>query len=165
MIELQPIKLFLTDVDGVLTDGGMYYTEKGDEFKRFCVYDGMGLQQIQLRGIKTGIITSEDRMLNQRRAQKIGLDYYYPGVKQKLQLATSLCDELAITLEQVAFIGDDVNDLELLGAVGIAACPLNARSEVKAIPNILQLQTAGGQGAVREFIEYLMDNQLISESP
>ncbi len=157
---MSKIKLFLTDVDGVLTDGGMYYTENGDEFKRFSVYDGMGLQIIQKLGVKTGIITAESRDLNRRRSEKIGLDFYYEGVKDKLQVAVGLCQELGITLDEVAFIGDDINDLDLLLEVGIAACPANARDSVKALSNILQIAAGGGYGAVREFIEYLIDQEL-----
>ena len=158
------IKLFLTDVDGVLTDGGMYYTENGDEFKKFSVYDGMGLQILQSTGVKTGIITAETRTLNQRRAKKIGLDYYYEGIKNKLTVASELCQQLKINLNQVAYIGDDVNDLTLLRAVGIAACPLNARREVQAVEQIVKIQVAGGNGAVRAFIEYLFDQNLVDNS-
>ena len=85
------IKLFLSDVDGVLTDSGMYYTENGDEFKRFCTYDGMGFQLLQEKGIKVGILTTEDRELNRRRAKKLGLDFDFHGLKNKLQLVKDLC--------------------------------------------------------------------------
>ena len=157
MTNTSKIKLFLSDVDGVLTDGGMYYTEQGDELKKFCVYDGMGFQLLQKHGIKVGIVTKEDRKMNRRRAEKIGLDYHFHGIDQKLSLVRDLCDQLEIDLEDVAYIGDDVNDKELLEAVGTAACPSNARNAIKNIPGILKLNTSGGNGAVREFVEIILD--------
>ena len=152
------LKLFLSDVDGVLTDAGMYYTEKGDEIKKFNTYDGMGFHLLQKQGVKVGILTKEDRELNRRRAKKLGLDYDFHGIDEKLELVKGLCAEMNITLEQVAYIGDDINDHELLREVGFAACPRNARNSIKNIPGILKLQTSGGSGAVREFAEWLLDN-------
>ncbi|MGI9541789.1 MAG: KdsC family phosphatase [Cyclobacteriaceae bacterium] len=156
------IKLFLSDIDGVLTDGGMYYTEQGDELKRFCVYDGMGLQLLQQKGIKVGLITAEDRMLNQRRYKKLKLDYLFQGAKDKLAIVENLCNELSISLEEVAYIGDDVNDISLLGAVGLKASPPNAMDEVKQLTGIIKLKKPGGQGAVREFIELIISKNLYS---
>lgn len=151
------IKIFLSDVDGVLTDAGMYYTEKGDEFKKFCTYDGMGFQLLQTTGVKVGILTSEDKDLNRRRAQKIGLDFDFHGAKDKLQIVIDLCKKENITLEEVAYIGDDINCFGLLSNVGIAACPANAVQKIKLIPNIIQLEKKGGEGVVREFVELIID--------
>jgi len=150
------IKLFLSDVDGVLTDAGMYYTENGDEFKKFCTYDGMGFQLLQKTGIKVGILTTEDRELNRRRAKKLGLDFDFHGAKDKLQIVKDLCIKENITLDEVAYIGDDVNCFSLLSHVGIAACPNNAVDKIKAIPNIIQLNKNGGDGVVREFVELIL---------
>ena len=150
------IKLFLSDVDGVLTDAGMYYTESGDEFKKFSTYDGMGFQLLQKTGVKVGIITSEDRDLNRRRAKKIGLDFDFHGTKDKLQIVTDLCKKENIFLKEVAYIGDDVNCFELLSNIGFAACPNNAVEKIKLIPNIIQLEKNGGEGVVREFIELIL---------
>jgi len=150
------IKLFLSDVDGVLTDAGMYYTEQGDEFKKFSTYDGMGFQLLQKTGVKVGILTTEDRELNRRRAKKLGLDFDFHGAKDKLQIVKDLCVKENITLAEVAYIGDDVNCFGLLSHVGIAACPNNAVEKIKAIPNILQLQKNGGDGVVREFVELFL---------
>jgi YrbI family 3-deoxy-D-manno-octulosonate 8-phosphate phosphatase len=150
------IKLFLSDVDGVLTDAGMYYTENGDEFKKFCTYDGMGFQLLQKTGVKVGILTTEDRELNRRRAKKLGLDFDFHGAKDKLQLVKDLCAKENITLDEVAYIGDDVNCFGLLSHVGIAACPNNAVPKIKAIPNIMQLERNGGEGVVREFVELFL---------
>jgi len=154
--DFSKIKLFLSDVDGVLTDAGMYYTESGDEFKKFCTYDGMGFQLLQKTGIKVGILTTEDRDLNRRRAKKLGLDFDFHGAKDKLQIVKDLCDKENITLNEVAYIGDDVNCFSLLLNVGIAACPNNAVAKIKSIPNIMQLKKNGGDGVVREFVELFL---------
>ena len=155
-LDFSKIKLFLSDVDGVLTDAGMYYTEKGDEFKKFCTYDGMGFQLLQKTGVKVGILTTEDRDLNRRRAKKLGLDFDFHGAKDKLQIVKDLCAKENITLDEVAYIGDDVNCFSLLSNVGIAACPNNAVPKIKAIPNIMQLKRNGGDGVVREFVDLFL---------
>ena len=149
------IKLFLSDIDGTLTDGGMYYSENGDELKKFNTRDGMGLGMLREKGIKVGIITSEDRELNQRRADKLKLDFFYQGKKNggKLAVAKEICEKIGITLQEVAYIGDDVNCIELLSAVGLAACPADADARVKAIPGIKVMTKKGGEGCVREFTE------------
>jgi len=155
-IDFSKIKIFLSDVDGVLTDAGMYYTEDGDEFKKFCTYDGMGFQLLQQTGVKVGILTSEDRQLNRRRAKKLGLDFDFHGAKNKLQIVKDLCQKEKIFLDEVAYIGDDVNCFELLSNVGISVCPNNAIQKIKAIPNIIQLNKNGGEGAVREFVDQIL---------
>ena len=161
---MKDIKLFLTDVDGCMTDGGMYYTEKGDEFKRFCVYDGMGIVLMRKAGIPCGILTSENTNIGLQRGEKLGLEYIYTGVGRvvdgvkmtKLDAANKICAELGITLENVCFVGDDVNDLDLLQHVGMAACPANAVAEVKAVPRIIHLTKHGGDGAIREVAEMIL---------
>ncbi|MEZ4900552.1 MAG: HAD family hydrolase [Spirosomataceae bacterium] len=107
------VKLFLTDVDGVLTDGSMYYTESGDEFKRFHTHDGMAFELLRKAGIKTGIITSENTQIVARRAAKIKADFLYQGQRDggKLAAAQEICHELGIHLSEVAYIGDDINCL------------------------------------------------------
>lgn len=154
--DFSKIKIFLSDVDGVLTDAGMFYTENGDEFKKFCTYDGMGFQLLQKTGIKVGILTTEDRELNRRRAKKLGLDFDFHGAKDKLQIVKDLCEKENISLDEIAYIGDDVNCFELLSNAGVSACPMNAVSKIKSIPNIIQLQRNGGDGVVREFVELIL---------
>ena len=152
------IKLLLTDVDGVMTDSGMYYSEAGDELKKFNAHDGMGLQLIRQKGIKTGIITSEDTKLVERRFQKLKLDYLYQGKRDggKLSSVKEICEKEGISLANVAYIGDDVNCFELLSSVGLAACPADALDTIKNIPGILQMKKKGGEGCVREFVEMIM---------
>ena len=155
--EKPQIKLFISDIDGTLTDGGMYYSENGDELKKFNTRDGMGFGMLRKAGVKTAIITSEDRLLNLRRAEKLQLDYLVQGKREggKLAAAQSICEELGITLQDVAYIGDDINCIDLLSAVGIAACPSDAHQRVKDIPHIKVMSKKGGEGCVREFIENL----------
>jgi len=154
------IKLLLTDVDGVLTDSGMYYSEAGDELKKFNTHDGMGLQLIKAKGIKTGIVTSENTKLVERRFLKLRLDYLYQGKREggKLASVKEICEKEGISLSEVAYIGDDVNCFELLSAVGLAACPADALDTIKNISGIVQMKKKGGEGCVREFVEMIMNN-------
>jgi N-acylneuraminate cytidylyltransferase len=151
------IKLFLTDVDGVLTDAGMYYAENGDELKKFNTHDGMGFDLLRKTGIKTGFITSETTGIVERRAKKLKIDYLYQGKREggKLAAAKEICLKENISLDEVAYIGDDVNCLDLLKSVGIAACPADAVDKIKQIPGIVKMTKNGGEGVVREFIEYI----------
>ncbi|MBX2965963.1 MAG: acylneuraminate cytidylyltransferase [Cyclobacteriaceae bacterium] len=153
------IKIVLSDIDGVLTDAGMYYSENGDELKKFSTYDGMGFKLLQQSGLKTGLITQEDRQLNKRRAEKLKLDFLYQGIDNKLAIAKEICQQENISLNEVAYIGDDINDFELLSHVGVAACPANAASKIKSIPGIVQLSTAGGSGVFREFAEFILKHK------
>jgi YrbI family 3-deoxy-D-manno-octulosonate 8-phosphate phosphatase len=158
------IKLFLSDVDGVLTDSGMYYTESGDEFKKFNTRDGMGFEILRKRNIKTGLITSEDSKIVERRALKLKIDYLYQGEKNsgKLNCAKDICQKLGISLREVSYIGDDINCLELLSSVGFPACPNDANEVIKNIPNIKILNSNGGDGVIREWIEFLIFNKMLS---
>jgi YrbI family 3-deoxy-D-manno-octulosonate 8-phosphate phosphatase len=153
------IKLFLTDVDGTLTDAGMYYGEGGEEFKKFNTHDGKGFELLRKSGIKTGIITSENTDIVKNRAKKLKVDFLYQGLEHdgKLNAVISICRDQGISLEDVAYIGDDVNCKELLEHVGLCACPKSAQISVKSIPNILQLSKNGGDGAVREFINTILN--------
>ena len=214
------IKLFLTDVDGCLTDGGMYYSAEGEVLKRFCVYDGMGMVCLQQAGIPCGILTSENSPLVKARAEKLKLRFLYLGVgskvgksvtrydfslqdapspslsselhssspslsselhsssawsgsrgvsaelppMSKLQAAREICAQLGITLADVCYVGDDINDIDLLREVGFPCCPPNARPEVKSIrkssgakADIRILDTPGGQGAIRELADLILD--------
>lgn len=151
------IKLVLTDVDGVLTDGSMYYSENGDEWKKFNTRDGMGFQILREAGIKTGIITSENTKIVERRAAKVKADFLMQGKRGggKLTAAEDICNELGVDLTETAYIGDDINDLALLSAVGLAACPADAGMEIKSIFGIRVLSAKGGEGAFREFVDLI----------
>lgn len=152
------IKLFICDVDGTLTDGGMYYSESGDELKKFNTRDGMGIQLLREAGIKTGIITSENTKIVENRAKKLKIDYLVQSQKNggKLEAAKEICKQLNISLDEIAYIGDDINCAELLKATGKKACPADACEEVKNISGIEVLTRKGGDACVREWIETLI---------
>lgn len=152
---IKKIKMFLTDCDGVLTDGGMYYTENGDEIKKFNTRDGMGLSILRKYGIIIGIITSETTKIVRNRGAKLKLDEVLIGVKDKLSAARKLVAKYDISLAETAYIGDDINDIALLKNVGISACPSNAVEEVKDIVDYVSPQR-GGDGVVRDFIRWLL---------
>ena len=152
------IKLFVSDIDGTLTDGGMYYSENGDELKKFNTRDGMAFGMLREAGIKTAIVTSEDRELNRRRAEKMKVDYLIQGKRDggKLAAVEEIVEAMGISMQEVAYIGDDVNCIELLSAVGYAACPVDACDKVKNIPGIAVMKKKGGEGCVREFCELII---------
>jgi len=152
------IKVFLTDVDGTLTDAGMYYGEDGNEFKKFNTRDGKGFEILRKAGIKTGIITSENTKIVSNRAEKLKVDYLYQGVEHqgKLEVVKEICLMEGVELNNVAYIGDDLNCKDLLMSVGLSACPSDAVQEVRLIPGIKVLTKSGGFGAVREFIDLIV---------
>ena len=150
------IKIILSDVDGVLTDGGMYYTESGDEFKKFCAHDGMGMKLLQEKGFKVGIITSEDRIINRNRANKLELDFDFHGVSDKLSVVERLCKNEGVLISEIAYIGDDINCFSLLNKVGVAACPSNSVETIKNITGIINLKRSGGNSAFREFSQLFL---------
>lgn len=157
--EAKKIKLFLTDCDGCLTDGGMYYSENGDELKKFSALDGLGFGLLRERGISCGIITGENRNLVARRVEKLKLDILKMGVKDKLSVVQEICAERGITLQEVAYVGDDLNDKALLNAVGFSASVPGAIGEVKDSVDYVT-ERPGGNGAVREVIDYILKNIL-----
>ncbi len=155
---LRGIKLFATDVDGVLTDGGMYYAESGDEWKKFNTRDGMGIKLLQKAGIITAIVTQERTKLVARRAEKLTIPELHQGVMDKLSLVREMAARYGLTLSQVAYIGDDINDLETLKAVGFSATPADGMPQVAAVVDYI-CRKKGGEGAVREIIEMILDAQ------
>ena len=152
-------KLFVSDVDGVLTDAGMYYDNDGNEWKKFNTHDGKGFELLRQQGIKTAIVTSEDTRIVDQRARKLRVDFLHQGVADKLPVVREMCTQLGISLEEVAYVGDDINDRNVLEVVGHPACPANALPVIRSIPGIHLLSKAGGSGAVREFVEYLLEHQ------
>lgn len=155
LFKTSKIKMFITDVDGVLTDAGMYYSESGDETKKFNTHDGMAFQLLREAGIKTAIITSENTKIVERRAKKLRVDHLYQGI-DKMSAALEICKKEGISMNDVAYIGDDINCLELLSNVGLCACPANATKKIKAIKGIKILNTKGGEGVVRELVEIIL---------
>lgn len=153
---MKNVRLFLTDCDGCLTDGGMYYTENGDELKRFNTLDGMGFELLRDRGIKTGIITGETTAIVRHRAEKLKVDYLVQGEKNKLKAIQKICTDSNIKLCEVAYVGDDINDLEAVKRVGYGCTVKNAVKDIKNVA-IFESKKKGGEGAVREIIEWILE--------
>lgn len=152
---LREIRLFATDVDGVLTDAGMYYSESGDEWKKFNTRDGMGIKLLQKAGLITAIVTQERTRLVARRAEKLAIPELHQGVMDKLSVIRDMARRHGISLRQVAYIGDDVNDREALQAVGFSAAPADGLPQVLEIVDHVCRQK-GGEGAVRELAEMIL---------
>lgn len=152
---LQEIRLFATDVDGVLTDAGMYYSESGDEWKKFNTRDGMGIKLLQKAGLITAIVTQERTRLVARRAEKLAIPELHQGVMDKLSVIREMAVRHGISLQQVAYIGDDVNDIEALQAVGFSAAPADGLPQVLKVVDYVCRQK-GGEGAVRELAELIL---------
>ena len=155
---LRNIRLFATDVDGVLTDAGMYYSESGDEWKKFNTRDGMGIKLLQRAGLITAIVTQERTRLVARRAEKLAIPELHQGVMDKLSVIREMAARHGIALTQVAYIGDDVNDLDALKAVGFSAAPADGLPQVlEAVGYVCSKK--GGEGAVRELAEMILEAQ------
>ena len=150
-------KLVITDIDGVWTDGGMYYDQSGNEWKKFNTTDSAGVLFLRLLDIPLAIITGEETYIVKRRAEKLNVQYLFMGVKDKVAVAKQLCKQLDIELKDVAFIGDDLNDLPLLKLVGFSASPANAPEYIKHFVD-LKLDIKGGDGAFRAFVEEIIKN-------
>ena len=148
-------KMFLTDCDGCLTDGGMYYSENGDELKKFNTKDGMGFSFLRKRGIVVGIVTGETRELNRRRAEKLKLDVLESGCGNKLETIKNLCEKYGCTMDEVVYVGDDMNDIEVIKNVGFGCCPANANYKVREVAKFVT-RAKGGEGVIREVIDYLL---------
>lgn len=152
------IKLVLTDIDGVWTDGGMYYDQAGIELKKFNTSDSAGVVFLRLLGIPMGIITGENTPIVTRRAEKLKISLVCLGIKNKLETARQVCEEMNISLEEVAYIGDDLNDATLLQAVGFSAVPADAPGYMDRYAHT-RLTKKGGEGAFREFVEQLLEKE------
>lgn len=151
------IKLFVIDIDGTLTDGGIYYSNRGEELKKFNTRDGKGIELLRNHGIKTVFLTSETSDIVYRRGEKLKIDFVILGCKEKLKAIEEITKKLFISLDNVAFIGDDINDTELLSKVGISATPKNGCEENKKIVDYIS-SSCGGEGSVRDFADYILKN-------
>ena len=154
------IKLILTDVDGVLTDGCMYYSSKGEELKKFHTRDGMAVELLLRKNIKTIIITKEKSEIVISRAKKIKIFKVYSGVKQKDKILNQICTKFKVPPDETAFIGDDVNDEKIMKLVGLSFAPSDATQTIKNIADIIT-NTEGGQGVLREVTDKILLSQSI----
>jgi 3-deoxy-D-manno-octulosonate 8-phosphate phosphatase (KDO 8-P phosphatase) len=159
------IRLLLTDCDGVLTDAGVYYSARGEELKRFSLRDGMGVERLrELAGVETGIITGEESPIVVRRAEKLRIVELHLGVKNKKQTLLDILERRYPTSEgfkilpafnEVAYIGDDLNDEAIMRSVGLSACPADAQEDILKIADYICCKP-GGHGAFREFAELII---------
>ena len=151
------IQLLILDVDGVMTDAGMYYSENGDVLKKFNAKDGMGILQLTKNNFQVGVISSGFKgQLVKQRAEILKIQHFYLGREHKLVILHEWCVALGISLKQVAMIGDDVNDLEVMQEIGYSACPSDASKAVLSVVDCV-LTKKGGEGCIREFIEDIME--------
>ncbi len=152
---LKRIRLFATDVDGVLTDGGLYYSNSGEQAKKFNAWDGLGVAMLQKAGLVTAVVTLDQTHLVPLRAAKLGIMEVHQGVSDKLEVLNMLSAKYGIGLEDIAYMGDDLNDIPALRAVGFSATPANGRAPVrKAVQYICTAK--GGEGAVREVADLIL---------
>jgi len=148
----------LTDVDCVLTDGGMYYTENGDIMKKFHTRDGMGVSLLRKKKIATIIITKEKTKFVKKWAKNMNVEKLYDGIQKKEDLVIKICNKYNVTLQELAYIGDDVNDLELLKKVGLSATPADGITDAKKICNYI-CKSKGGEGAFRELADLILETK------
>lgn len=156
---MRNIKLVATDCDGVLTDGGMYYTIHGDIMKKFNVLDGMGFLLLKEKGIITAIITAEDNALVNKRAEKLKVDYLIKGSKDKLQKLEELCEKLKIDIEETAYIGDDIYDIPAIQRSGLGCAPSNAVEQTRVSADYITSKK-GGEGCFREVADLILEKYI-----
>ncbi|UBZ06845.1 HAD hydrolase family protein [Salegentibacter mishustinae] len=159
---MKNIKLLVSDVDGVWTDGAFYYNENGDSMRKFNTKDSYGVSLATIVGLPILILSGEDNLFVRKRMEKLGIQDVVLGVEDKLPALRQYCDSSNISLSEVAYIGDDMNDLNLVDKVGFFACPCDAYYGIKNLSNLV-LTTGGGMGAFREFVEEVLDGKGLLE--
>jgi 3-deoxy-D-manno-octulosonate 8-phosphate phosphatase (KDO 8-P phosphatase) len=155
---LRAIRLLLLDVDGVMTDGGIYFTERGDEVKKFNIHDGYGIAKLQKSGVIVGILTGRTSQLVVRRARELGISEVHQNLENKLEMYEQIRTKLNLTDHQVAYIGDDEPDIPVMKKAGFAACPANATVTVRREADFI-CKNRGGEGAVREVVDIILESQ------
>lgn len=154
------IKLLLTDVDGVLTDTGVFYSDAGEVMKRFSIRDGMGVQRLrEMIQVETGIISGENSGSIKQRALKLKINELHLGIEDKWSVLKTISQAKKIPLEDIAYIGDDTNDIEAMQAVGLSACPADAMQQTRQAAHYV-CENKGGYGAFREFAELIISARL-----
>lgn len=157
--KFRAVKLLSLDLDGTLTDGGIYYTDEGTELRKYFVQDGFGILMVKEAGIEVALITMSDTPSIARRIERLKIRYGHMGVRHKLPALQKICTELGIGLDQVCHVADDLNDLDVLQAVGLPVAVANARPMIKAAAAYVT-EAAGGSGAVREVCDLLLEHKL-----
>lgn len=160
MKQIRCIRCIIFDVDGTLTDGKIHISEEGELYKNFHVQDGYAIKYLLSKsGIEAAIITGRKSKIVEIRARELGIRYVFQGVSEKLEVMYILQKELKLKLHEVAFMGDDLNDLPAMQVAGISACPANAVPEVQKICTYV-CKKSGGEGAAREFIDWLLESMI-----
>lgn len=154
-MDYNKIKLIVLDVDGTLTDGGIYYDSKGNEMKRFDVKDGLGILVARSAGLKFAILTGRVSPMVACRAKELGIEYLVQGVQKKYPALLDLAGKCGLSMDEIGYIGDDLNDLQCMEAVGFRACPADAVPRIKSICHYVSV-LPGGRGAVRDSLEHLL---------
>ena len=154
----QKIKLIIFDVDGVLTDGGLYFSDEGMEFKRFNSLDGHGIKMLKTAGVEPAIITARESGNVKHRMENLGIEHYYQGQSDKVLAFKDLLSKLNLSADEVAYMGDDVIDLPVMTQVGLPIAPANAHDLVKEKSSLVT-EKMGGYGAVREACDFLLKAQ------
>lgn len=149
-----PLKVFATDVDGTLTDGGMYYTEAGEAMKRFDTRDAAAMSRLRQRGFTLMLVTTENSPIVRARARKLQIEHVYTGVEDKAELVQSVLDKLGASWDSLAYVGDEMNDLPVICRAGFSACPADAVEDVRAECDYV-CANPGGHGAVREVCDLI----------
>ena len=158
MITQCKIKLLVTDVDGTMTDGGIYYDESGNELKKFCTRDAAGYFTAHQVGMKIMVLTGRECKATTRRMTEMNIDFVCQNVKDKYSFLKQFMDENHYQTSEVAYIGDDLNDYYPMSLAGIKGCPSDAYEEIKSISDYVAARP-GGAGAVRDFIEYILKQE------
>jgi len=159
---VKPVRLIVLDVDGTMTDSHITYSENGDEIKSFNVKDGLAIASWRRLGKQVAIITGRCSKIVERRAKELHIEHFYQGVENKKEVLEKLLEKLDIQMDQVAAIGDDLNDLSMLRSAAVSFVPRDASSYVDKIADVI-LTKKGGDGAVREMIEYLIKKEGLEE--
>jgi len=152
------IRMLIMDVDGTLTDGAMYFSARGEEMKRFSTRDGMGINLLRRAGIESAIMTSEDSEIAAARARKLRIEEVILGTHDKCASIVELATRRAIPMECIAYIGDDVNDVHVMQMCGLSGCPSDSVDAIKSVAHFISSKS-GGNGAVREFAEFILKAQ------
>ncbi len=150
------IKILLMDVDGVLTDGRLYYTEEGEMIKVFNVHDGLGIKRIQKEGIKTGVISGRESQALRSRLEELGIEEIFMGKLKKDGILDEITRRLGLTYDEVAFVGDDLVDVPVLKRVGFPICVRNSPDEVRKVC-LYETMQKGGDGAIREVVDLIIE--------
>ena len=155
---MKNVKLIVSDIDGVWTNGEFYYSNDGDIIRKFTTRDSYGVSLCRLANIPILIVSSEKNEMVERRMEKLNIDLVELGIRNKLKVITSYCNKFNIGLKEVAYIGDDMNDYHILNKVGVFACPGDSYHLIRDAANIV-LKTSGGGGVFREFVEQILESK------